>query len=383
METLRAALNEARKLERRVEAMRADCEAFQSEAACLAAAVGLAAPAAEGLALAAELQRRLAQARAQSGGRRKLQEQIEEHTQAIAQAQAHLDAAEATLGEAKTAVGARTRLALAAALDAIAQRRARQRALGDVEAEIAALSQGTALTDLEQRLSAWGSIEEVRRRVLELQAALEAATEAAQAAKAEAALADQAFKALVGGEGAAADLAELEQARAEMEAQAELFILKKAQRVLLEHAVRLQGQRQRNPLLARAGEVFCTLTLGRYEHLAVDHEGPTPRLIAVNSEGGACGISAMSEGTQDQLFLALRLAAIEQAAAAGAPAPLFVDDLFVNFDDARARAGLQVLGEFARSAQVLFFTHHDHLRVLAAEVFSGDAPPMHDLGLSA
>ena len=64
----------------------------------------------------------------------------------------------------------------------------------------------------------------------------------------------------------------------------------------------------------------------------------------------------MSEGSTDQLFLALRLAAVEQSISSGVPLPFLADDLFVNFDDARARAGFQVLAELARSTQVLFFT---------------------------
>jgi len=69
----------------------------------------------------------------------------------------------------------------------------------------------------------------------------------------------------------------------------------------------------------------------------------------------------MSEGTVDQLFLSLRLAAVEDAVAAGAKLPFLADDLFINYDDARAQAGFSVLAELARTTQVLFFTHHSHL----------------------
>jgi uncharacterized protein YhaN len=76
----------------------------------------------------------------------------------------------------------------------------------------------------------------------------------------------------------------------------------------------------------------------------------------------------MSDGTADQLFLALRLAALEQSIAAGVALPFLADDLFINFDDARARAGLEVLGELSRMTQVLFFTHHAHLAAMARDV---------------
>lgn len=76
----------------------------------------------------------------------------------------------------------------------------------------------------------------------------------------------------------------------------------------------------------------------------------------------------MSEGTTDQLFLSLRLAAVEQSVASGVRLPFLADDLFVNFDDDRSRAGFEVLAELARSTQVLFFTHHAHLAEIARDV---------------
>src|SRR3546814_9950339 len=79
-------------------------------------------------------------------------------------------------------------------------------------------------------------------------------------------------------------------------------------------------------------------------------------------------VDAMSEGTTDQLFLALRLAALEQSVAAGVGLPFLADDLFVNFDDRRAEAGFRVLAEVARTTQVLFFTHHPHLVQIAKSV---------------
>ena len=78
----------------------------------------------------------------------------------------------------------------------------------------------------------------------------------------------------------------------------------------------------------------------------------------------------MSEGTVDQLYLALRVAAVEDAVRSGARLPFLADDLFINFDDRRAAAGFKVLAELARTTQVLFFTHHDHLADVANRALS-------------
>jgi uncharacterized protein YhaN len=80
----------------------------------------------------------------------------------------------------------------------------------------------------------------------------------------------------------------------------------------------------------------------------------------------------MSEGSRDQLYLALRLAALEIQIAQGFNMPLIADDLFINFDDRRAEAGLKVLGDLSRSMQVIFLTHHDHLVPLARDVLGAD-----------
>lgn len=168
-------------------------------------------------------------------------------------------------------------------------------------------------------------------------------------------------------------LADAQLARAEMESQAEAYLLKRAEAVMLRWAIERYRERRQNPLLRRAGALFDTLTLGRYVGLQVDAEAASPRLLGVAADRATVvHVPAMSEGTVDQLFLALRIAAVEQSIAAGVCLPFLADDLFVNFDDTRARAGFRVLAELARSTQVLFFTHHAHLGPVAREVVGAD-----------
>ena len=65
----------------------------------------------------------------------------------------------------------------------------------------------------------------------------------------------------------------------------------------------------------------------------------------------------MSDGTRDQMFLALRLAALEIGIEGAEPLPFIVDDILIQFDDDRARATLRVLKEVSKKTQILFFTH--------------------------
>jgi len=94
------------------------------------------------------------------------------------------------------------------------------------------------------------------------------------------------------------------------------------------------------------------------------------RLDRRNRTGGR--LTALSDGTRDQLYLALRIASIERHLDVGEPMPFILDDILVHFDDERAKLALELLGELGERTQVLFFTHHARLRDLAREVL-GDA----------
>jgi hypothetical protein len=95
-------------------------------------------------------------------------------------------------------------------------------------------------------------------------------------------------------------------------------------------------------------------------------EGERSTLFGIRHGGAeAVKVDGMSDGTVDQLFLALRIAAVEDSIEHGVCVPFLADDLFINFDDERAAVGLEILAELARKTQVLFFTHHDHLTKIA------------------
>jgi uncharacterized protein YhaN len=161
---------------------------------------------------------------------------------------------------------------------------------------------------------------------------------------------------------------EIEEARSEMAFQAELYVRKRAEARLLRSAIERYRKEKQGPLLKRASALFATLTLGMFSSLMVDFDDDTPQLAGVRSDGNTVvGVDGMSEGTVDQLFLALRVAAVEDAAAQGVRLPFVADDLFINFDDERAAAGFKVLAELAEKTQVLFFTHHAHLAEVATK----------------
>ena len=137
---------------------------------------------------------------------------------------------------------------------------------------------------------------------------------------------------------------------------------------LLRWSIEKFRENKQGPLLARASEVFCGLTQGAFSKLVVDYDSDPLQLMAERASGGLIEIEGMSEGTRDQLYLALRLAALELHLQHTPPLPFIADDLFINYDDARAKAGLQALAHLSQSTQVIFLSHHAHLVPVAQSV---------------
>ena len=185
--------------------------------------------------------------------------------------------------------------------------------------------------------------------------------------------AELAFSAIAGQADAASAEARRQEALAEMGEVAEQYLEVATAGKLLKWAIDRYRDRKQGPMLARASTVFSDLTLGDFTRLGVDYEKDTPALYAKRRSGEVVDVAGLSEGTRDQLYLALRVAALELHLAHADAIPFVADDLFVNFDDGRARAGLQVLAELSKRTQVVFLTHHGHLLPLLREVLPGNA----------
>lgn len=137
--------------------------------------------------------------------------------------------------------------------------------------------------------------------------------------------------------------------------------------------------RNQGPLLVKAGALFQRMTGGSFDGLGATYAADDLPVLVGMKEGVAVPVEGMSEGTRDQLFLALRLAAIELHQANHEPMPLILDDLLITFDDDRTRAILPLLCDLAGTTQVLLFTHHRHLIDLARETLPADAVCLHEI----
>jgi uncharacterized protein YhaN len=168
------------------------------------------------------------------------------------------------------------------------------------------------------------------------------------------------------GQDAAAEAAQqVEACAAEVRSLSARYRRARAAAWLLEREIERYRERHQDPLLSRAAELMARLTLGHYPRLRVGLEERTIRCVA--SDGTEKEVSALSEGTRDQLYLALRLASIERYLQSHEPMPLVFDDLLIQFDEERSRAALEILAELGQRTQILFLTHSEALLELARE----------------
>ena len=112
-------------------------------------------------------------------------------------------------------------------------------------------------------------------------------------------------------------------------------------------------------LLLRAGGHLRHLTRGRYHRIQLGEPGdasfylrgpaaPEPRQVG----------KPLSQGTMEQVYLALRLAIIDHLDSGGEHLPLFMDEALVNWDASRRDRAFELLERVAEQRQVFLFTCH-------------------------
>ena len=118
------------------------------------------------------------------------------------------------------------------------------------------------------------------------------------------------------------------------------------------NTARQQLQRRFAPRITqRAQGLFAQLTGGRYDRFVLGEDLSVQAAAA--DEDVLYSQQWRSDGTVDQLYLALRLAVAQELIP---QAPLVLDDALVRFDDVRLAAALEILRQLAENTQVILFT---------------------------
>jgi uncharacterized protein YhaN len=146
-------------------------------------------------------------------------------------------------------------------------------------------------------------------------------------------------------------------------------MLDRAQEQAAIYHLTLEGLTQARQDTLRTAKDELEPRLGEYSNAVVDDD------LAIRvTHGGRedpVAVEELSRGTQDQVYLAARLALSDLVFHDARP-PILMDDPFVTFDPQRRQAALELCRELAADRQIILFTCHegyaeyaDHLIELA------------------
>lgn len=133
----------------------------------------------------------------------------------------------------------------------------------------------------------------------------------------------------------------------------------------------------------RAGQYLGLLTRGAYDRVQIEEPPLRVSVYVPAAEQWLEPVEpALSRGTADQVYLAVRLALVEVLADDKRHPPLLLDDPFGTFDPDRLRAAMTLLHRVSEANQVLLFTCRPDYEPFADRVIvlSDQPPPPEVLG---
>ena len=380
---LAGALSDARETQASINVSKALCDTFEQGMQELAKQLASEVPGQpeQYLALAAKFYETLGANRKAESRREALDAAIAIDNQTIQGETVKLRAAEKTVSDFVTLAKCNDANALEAAIDASERLREAERDLQTLDTGLRQFSkeeredllQGAVAEDpdtLQAELNRMGAAIE------ELQPQVKAAQAAAAEVKGDLDKIDGTALAVTARE-------TMEHHAAAIQRDAGEYVRTRIAHALLSNAIRIYQDRSQGPLVTRASTWFSFITENRYTRLVVDYDGDDRVMLAERADGKRLGMVNLSEGTADQLYLALRLAAIEGRLRSSSAVPLILDDALLAFDDRRAVAALKALVKLAKDNQVILFTHHAHILDLAQRELQFGEYGTHELKLAA
>ncbi|HDR14506.1 MAG TPA: chromosome segregation protein SMC [Desulfobacteraceae bacterium] len=343
-------------------------EQFKEKVSAFAESIGYEATDHKAAALAAQLNRELAEAREARASLLKIEAQEKETRAEIEEAELTIQAACRQIAALRDQACVKTDDELEAAWERSKTMRELRQRLETVERELTRNGDGLGIRELEleaEELDADAIGQELARvsaELEELQTNRDKLRDQRQVVQNE-------IQAKDGSDTAAVASEEAEQHLADMVSGIEQYLRLEIAALILEQRIEEYRRKNQAPVLARAGQLFAKLTLGSFANLRDElNENGMPVLLGVRPNELEVTVDQMSDGTRDQLYLALRLATLEQHLQKGEPMPFVVDDILIGFDDNRTSVCLEVLAEIALSTQVLVFTHHRRVVELTEEL---------------
>ena len=119
----------------------------------------------------------------------------------------------------------------------------------------------------------------------------------------------------------------------------------------LEEAMQELQRRFAPRITRRAGAYLSRLTAGAYDRISINED-----LSVLSARSGETGLRTAhwrSEGTADQMYLALRLAVWQELSPYS---PLVLDDALIRFDQTRMERAIDLLTELGEKRQIILFS---------------------------
>ena len=116
-------------------------------------------------------------------------------------------------------------------------------------------------------------------------------------------------------------------------------------------------------IIRQAEQYFALLTDHRYSQIDLTADG----IKVVRRDQEVFLVEELSQGTAEQLYIALRLGFVT-VMSDQANFPIIIDDGFVNFDNVRRQRMLALLEKIAEKNQVIYFTADDRIKDLDVKI---------------
>ena len=331
-------------------------------------------------AIAHTLYQRLQAERSASRQRESLREQIEAANQRLAEVTNQRSTCDVTIQQLCTEAGCESAEDLPDIERAARERERLQASLRDSENQLAILAEDQSIEELVQAVSEVQPAlleEDIHKKEQELARLREEQTTCLQetgALKHKLELMD--------GSSRASELSQsIQFVAGQINHDAESYARSKIASLILRKSIDHYRRENQSPVLAIAEKTFSQLTCGEYSTLKIDYDAKgKSTLFGVRSDSRPdVPAHAMSTGTADALYLAMRVASLEHQLSHSTPIPVVIDDCLIQLDDARAAAALKVFSDLSATTQVILFTHHEHLCKLAQQELGDEGVHLHQL----
>ena len=365
--------DEALSLEERLKEMQITVNEFQKSVESLAKEIASDLTDLPPSAVCRELGERLENARAASREHESLSRELELLDQQVKAAEPRRKAASDGMNQLFEAAGVSNENEFLTIAESAEQRNKLVASVNELEREIRAIC-GTDTNDETAVQLAALTVDEIRQQLSALSTQAEQRTGDYKTALQEAGVARKAIEELDNKSRFVELSSELECLRAELSSHVDRWAPLVLMEAMMNNAIRDFEKNHRPRLVAEVSRLFSQITAGRYSGIKRQIDGEAT-LLAIERNGQVKEPAALSTGTREQLYLAIRLAYVLQYCETSEPLPVVMDDVLVNFDRGRAKETLKALLDISQHVQILFLTCHDHIVELATEI-GADADPI-------